>query len=372
MMSFAPVVHVQAAPTITEYPIPTTGNGPTVITTGPDGALWFTEVGKYIGSATYAGGKIGRIDPGSKAVTEYAIPTANSAPVGIAAGPDQALWFTEQAGSKIGRITVSGVVTEYAVALHSSPTFIAAGPDGAMWFSQTVGQIGRITTGATPTVTEYNGGGDASGIAAGPDGAMWFTGGSSNTVGRIDVTTKVVTPYSLPNDYGRYPSAITAGPDGAMWFTEDYRIGRITTDGAHTITDYIIPIGAVLDIPSGIAAGPDNAMWFASSPYQSIKRVTMDAAHTFTAYPTPSGYNPYDLTAGPDGAMWFTESNGGIGRITVELPPTSPPLSLPASHIPGPALGPSTPAPVSLPARAASGPGLGASAPPPVPLPPSR
>jgi hypothetical protein len=35
--------------------------------------------------------------------TEYAVPTAASNPVGIAAGPDGALWFTENNGNKIGR-----------------------------------------------------------------------------------------------------------------------------------------------------------------------------------------------------------------------------------------------------------------------------
>jgi streptogramin lyase len=38
-------------------------------------------------------------------ITEFAIPTHNSSPAGIAAGPDGSLWFTEADGNKIGRIT---------------------------------------------------------------------------------------------------------------------------------------------------------------------------------------------------------------------------------------------------------------------------
>src|SRR5438477_348283 len=34
--------------------------------------------------------------------TEYPIPTANSQPWGITAGPDGNIWFTEQYGNKIG------------------------------------------------------------------------------------------------------------------------------------------------------------------------------------------------------------------------------------------------------------------------------
>lgn len=42
------------------------------------------------------------------AITEFPIPTANSIPKGITAGPDGNLWFTEDSADKIGRITPSG------------------------------------------------------------------------------------------------------------------------------------------------------------------------------------------------------------------------------------------------------------------------
>jgi len=38
-------------------------------------------------------------------ITEFSFSTASSGLVGIAAGPDGNLWFTENAGNKIGRIT---------------------------------------------------------------------------------------------------------------------------------------------------------------------------------------------------------------------------------------------------------------------------
>ncbi len=37
-------------------------------------------------------------------ITEFALPTASSAPTGITAGPDGNLWFAELGGNKIGRI----------------------------------------------------------------------------------------------------------------------------------------------------------------------------------------------------------------------------------------------------------------------------
>src|ERR1700680_2197856 len=76
------------APRLTEYTIPTANSFPIAITTGPDGALWFTEANK-IGRVTTSG-----------VFTEYTIPTANSLPYGIISGSDGALWFTENDANK--------------------------------------------------------------------------------------------------------------------------------------------------------------------------------------------------------------------------------------------------------------------------------
>src|SRR5215470_16841840 len=83
------------AATITEFPLPTPGSGAGRISTGPDDNLWFTE---------NTGNKIGRITPNG-AISEFPLPTPGSGPTGIAAGPDDNLWFPEQLGNKIGRIT---------------------------------------------------------------------------------------------------------------------------------------------------------------------------------------------------------------------------------------------------------------------------
>ncbi len=81
-------------------------------------------------------------------ITEFPIPTANSQPAGIAAGPGGNLWFTEEAG-KIGRISPSGTITEFPVPTPNSQLQeIAAGPGGNLWFTEFGGnQIGRITSG---------------------------------------------------------------------------------------------------------------------------------------------------------------------------------------------------------------------------------
>jgi len=67
-----------------------------MITKGPDGNLWFTE----------QNGRIGRISP-SGLVTEYPTPSASGSPYGIAVGSDGNIWFTETtlaSGNRIGRL----------------------------------------------------------------------------------------------------------------------------------------------------------------------------------------------------------------------------------------------------------------------------
>jgi virginiamycin B lyase len=129
---------------IEEYALPDGASGPYGIATGPDRALWFTEM---------RGGRIGRITTEGE-VSAYPLPTANAGPATIAAGPDGALWFTEHRGNKIGRVSTDGSVEEYPLpTLEAGPFGITAGPDGALWFTELgANRIGRITTDGAPNI----------------------------------------------------------------------------------------------------------------------------------------------------------------------------------------------------------------------------
>lgn len=143
------------AQVITEFPIPglPTGNfnGLNGITAGPDGNLWFTE--------SFTGRKIGRITPDGT-ITEFSTPRIIN-PFGIVAGPDGNLWFTEYGFEElpgfpdtnlglVGRITPSGVISEFPIPAGSSyGGDITAGPDGNLWFTEPSrgNAIGRVLLG---------------------------------------------------------------------------------------------------------------------------------------------------------------------------------------------------------------------------------
>jgi virginiamycin B lyase len=129
---------------------------------------------------------IGRITTAG-AITEYAVPTANSVPSSIAAGSDGALWFTENGGQKIGRITTAGAISEYPLPnANANPDGMAEGPDGAVWFIEQA-QVGRITT--SGTIVSYPLASAATdsinGMVTGPDGAVWFTERVGNAIVRV-------------------------------------------------------------------------------------------------------------------------------------------------------------------------------------------
>jgi virginiamycin B lyase len=273
-------------------------------------------------------------------VTNY--PGAGINPYSITVGPDGALWFTTMGncfvGSKpcdpgsIGRITTSGVVTNYTDPSILEPQGIAAGPDGALWFTDLYGascpsdcgSIGRITTSGVVsnfTSTTPNALYQPEGIAAGPDGALWYANYGQRTIGRITTTGAITAFTDLVLNSIRNPASITSGPDGALWFinTGVRSIGRITTSGA--VSNY----GAAA--PAGISAGPDGALWYGDGT--KIARLTTSG--TETKYADPSINGPLDTAPGPDGNVWVVNSNGNsIDRVTTSDSVTTSPRLGPA------------------------------------------
>lgn len=124
-----------------EFSIPS-GGTPQDITLGPDEHLWFTEVDV---DGVAGNDKIARMSSAGVVTGEFTIPTPNSQPFGITAGPG-GLWFTEINGNKIGRITTDGVITEFPIPTPGAqPFYITVGPDGNIWFTEfNANQIGRL------------------------------------------------------------------------------------------------------------------------------------------------------------------------------------------------------------------------------------
>jgi streptogramin lyase len=282
----------------------TTGQ-PEYITIGPDGNLWFTEFNA-----------IGRVT-GSGVVTEFPLPAGSSNPHAIAAGPDGNLWFTLPHQNKVGRISPSGDITE--VLGITGPMGITAGPDGNLWITQSSDSIAQITTTGIITAFPIAPESYPDAITVGADGNLWYVitvaykGG--NKIGRI-TTTGVYTEFNVPT-WASGISNLTAGKDGSIWFSESWadKIGRITSSGV--VTEFkISPIPFTI-YPWGLTTGPDGYIWFAGYYPGVLGRVTPAGNVTYFSIPTPDS-GPIGITTGPDGNIWFTEYYGQkIGRLTI-------------------------------------------------------
>jgi virginiamycin B lyase len=294
------------------------------VVVGPEGNLWFTET---------SAGKIVRMTL-QGAITEYAIPSANSQPKEIVVGSDGNLWFTESAGDKIGKLTPAGALTEYPLAAGSRPGGIAAGPDGNLWFTEDgSNKIGRISTDGI--VTEYSAGlSSASGltdIAAGSDGNLWFTA-TTNRVGRIDPTSGAITEYDLPTA-GNDPTAIVAGPDGALWFTmtNANKIGRIDPQSGR-IAEYsgLTPMSGPTDI---VADPPGGQFWFCEATAGRVAAISTDGDVTEYSL-SSSGTQPTGVVIGPDKNLWVTEVavNKVLAMATVVSGPSTTPAPSSAGY----------------------------------------
>src|SRR5262249_55229529 len=158
--------------------------------------------------------------------TSFPVPTtvnAASATHGITTGPDGNLWFTEPSANKIGTITPSGTIHEYAAGAGSGPLAIVSGPDGALWFTEPgSNKIGRMTTDGTltgefavPTTGVYE-----QDITAGSDGNLWFTESSATTnkIGKIAPGSSTVSELPVPTAASTVFGIASAG--GNIWFTE--------------------------------------------------------------------------------------------------------------------------------------------------------
>jgi virginiamycin B lyase len=339
---------ITTAGAITEYGSITPGGQPGDIAVGPDGKLWFTEYGYNRGN------RIGLIDPATGAVSEFCIRTCNMPelpsdyglrPRDIAAGPDGRMWFAienpeqnqnpygDTGTGYIGAIDAAGSVAQFQLpTAHSRPIGVAAGPDGNVWFTEYGGnKVGRVTPAGE--ITEFAlptpGSGPAD-ITTGPDQNLWFTQWDGNRLGRITPDGSITDSPAVSETFST-PNRIAVGPDEALWFTESGtdKIGRQTADAAP-----IVKLAGVRD------AGADTATIFgsvnpsgASSSYLVRYGFTTDFGSTSPEQDAGAGRDAVDIAVvlkelEPSSIYYYrleASNSQGTTRSSIGTFTTSPP-----------------------------------------------
>ena len=267
----------------------------------------------------------------------FPVPTAGAGLSNIVAGPDGALWFNEQNGFAVGRITTAGLVTEFPVprapysANGDGPTTIVSS-GGNLWTLANVGStIDVVSTAGTVTQLYANLNQSATNLAPDSVGGVWATsltgaGGGSVSGGlfRVDPPAGAVRNYRNPQFTGQFqPVPIAAGPKGTVWFADGGAAIR-EVNNAGKITG--IPIqGSRSMVVTSIAFDRQGDLWFteyvpgggfAASTKGAIGEIPV-GSRTATLTRLPGNETPGSMILGSDGGLWFTYSKG-IGRLATQ------------------------------------------------------
>jgi virginiamycin B lyase len=206
---------------VTRFPLPRNNEKAGQITVAQDGTLWFTVWAREASKESLFGTAfVVRMQPDGR-MTRFPLRgparRRHEPPASIVSGPGGAIWFTDPAFSRVGRLTRDGKLTEFRVRLQ--PEVLA--PDGAdgLWFVG-FGGVGKIN--ASGEVRELRTGdfyglaiGSAFGAAAGPEGDLWFIGGATRVMrlthsGHLTVVRGPGAPAAIH---------IALGPGGAIWLS---------------------------------------------------------------------------------------------------------------------------------------------------------
>jgi virginiamycin B lyase len=306
------------AVTITEFPIevgaPASAHSPYSIEAGPDGALWFTDLGTGFG--------IGRI----ATTGQLAAPLVTAGPPqDLIVAPDRTVYWTVINPGGLTRRTPDGTTTTNPT--ESGATFVPYAPgldaQGKPWYSAQVNSGWVCEAFRTPQNRCFASPSAATrftSLTLGPDNKFWIAAFEENQVRRFDPGANPpvydLAINNLPPNSG--PGRIAAGPDGNLWVAmyKASAIDRITPAGNRT--RFQLPAGRG---PNDISLGPDGALWFTEFDGNAIGRITTNGTVTNEfALPT-AGSHPWGITTGPDGALWYTaNATGKIGRLVLDGP----------------------------------------------------
>lgn len=203
------ILRVTTSGKFTSYPIAGAHIGGMIV--GPDNDLWFTDDGNdRVGFITTQG-----------IVTSYAAP-AGTSPTQIATGGDGNLWVTDSNGS-ILRVSTAGGFTQYTTGITAGahPQAIVSASDGYLYFTEPFfssnknDRIGRITiSGAISEIGSLAPNADPNQIAIGKNANLYFTELGTGNLGKVAIPQASISETALGL---MQAGGIANGVDDNLW-----------------------------------------------------------------------------------------------------------------------------------------------------------
>ncbi|HET9384437.1 MAG TPA: hypothetical protein VFO67_04760 [Gemmatimonadales bacterium] len=255
-----------------------------------------------------------KLMPGSERVVfkEWQTPTLGARSRDPIQAADGAIWYAGQWVDKIGRINpATGEIKEYALPARAKPHTVTLDAKGNVWYmgngNATIGYLDP----KTEKITEYKmpdpAAKDPHSAIFDGKGILWFTMQLSNRVGRLDPATgdirvvEVATPKSRP--YGIKISPV----DGAPWFACNGRPCIVRIDPATmALTEVKVP-GDNATVRR-LDFDRDGTIWYVNSGEGRLGRYNPKSGE-IKEWPSPSGpkSHPYAIAV-VNGIVWYNES----------------------------------------------------------------
>jgi virginiamycin B lyase len=310
----APAVLVDGPHQVTmqAWQVPTPGSRPHDPLGARDGSIWYTG---------QMAGVLGRIDPQTGQIREFALKTPHSGPHGLMEDQQGNIWYTGNAANLMGKLNPkTGQVTEYPIAdpTVKDPHSLVIDRQGMVWFTaQNGNRVGRVNpaTGEIKLLTPPTANSRPYGIMEDSQGMIYYVAFGAPKIGRVDPKTLEIREYTLPNAASR-PRRLVITPDDTIWYADFPRgvIGHLDPK-----TGQVEEVAS----PSGPRSQPygmsviNGIIWYSESGTRPGTVVRLDPkTKAMQSWPIPGGGDIVRNTSvTPDGH--FVLANSLTNEVTL-------------------------------------------------------
>ena len=246
------------------------------------------------------------------AFKEWQTPTLGARSRDPIQAPDGTIWFAGQWANVIGKINPgTGEMKEYALPANAMPHTVTLDARGNVWYTgnknATIGYLDPKTEKITEFKMPDPAAKDPHSAIFDAKGILWFTMQLSNRVGRLDPATgdikivEVTAPNSRP--YGIKISPI----DGAPWFACNGRPCIVRID-PKTMALKEVKVPGEKATVRRLDFDRDGTLWYVNSGMGMLGRYNPKTGD-IKEWPSPSGpgSHPYAIAV-VNGIVWYNES----------------------------------------------------------------
>ena len=295
-----------------DYDLPKPDSFPFSGAPDKDGKIWIPEFGNA--------NRIGRLDPNTGEIQEFAVPNQGSDGIHSAVpGPDGTVWFAEQGTNKLGKWDPkTQKITEYQA---TYPPGLEGMLQGGSKHTSRVDLNGNVWSSGYPLskfdpktekFTDYPEARHSYSPCVDAEGNVWVTLSGESEFAKIDAKTGKLTKWPTPTPKS-YPRRIEVDHDGMVWIGE-FLTGKLARFDPKTETfkEYVLP--GPDPTPYALGFDRNNQVWYSSHNQDTIGRLDPKTGKV-TEYPLPYPDNAIkEFLIDSQGRMWFgTPPNNKVG-----------------------------------------------------------